>query len=130
MLKKGREELPKVVFEKARFEIPKTRGHIQGNKTFITNFHQIANVLRRPPEHFVKFLLKELATPGETSSRSLILGRKVAASVVNEKIRKYAEEFVLCSECGKPDTAIEKEGQFTYLRCTACGTKRIIKSVI
>tara|TARA_Y100000310_G_scaffold52238_1_gene48036 strand:+ start:3805 stop:4212 length:408 start_codon:yes stop_codon:yes gene_type:complete len=130
MLEKARKELPTVVFEKARFEIPKARGHLQGTKTLFTNVHQIANTLHRPIEHFVKFLYKELATPGDLSNKSLLLKRKVAASVVNEKIRKYADEFVLCSQCGKPDTTIEKEGQFSYKRCTACGNKQIIKSVI
>ncbi|MDP7323810.1 MAG: translation initiation factor IF-2 subunit beta, partial [Candidatus Woesearchaeota archaeon] len=95
-----------------------------------TNFHQIADALQRPIEHFIKFLYKELATPGELTNKSLTLKRKVAASVVNEKIRKYADEFVLCAQCGKPDTTIEKDGQFSYKRCTACGNKQIIKSVI
>jgi translation initiation factor 2 subunit 2 len=130
MLKKASNELPKVVFEKARFEIPNVRGHIQGNKTVITNFSQIASALNRPIDHFIKYLFKELATPGELRNRALVLGRKVAASAVNEKVRKYAEEFVLCSECGKPDTRIEKEGQFNHMRCTACGAKHIIKSVL
>ncbi len=130
MLKKATTELPKVVFEKARFEIPKVLGHIQGNKTIITNFHQIVTSLNRPQDHILKYLLKELATPGELNKRALVFGRKVAATAVNSKIRKYAEEFVLCSDCGKPDTRIEKEGPYHHLRCTACGAKHIIKSVI
>ena len=55
---------------------------------------------------------------GKMKGQILIFGAKVAASRVNEKIRQYANEFVLCSECGKPDTKIEKEGKISYLRCT------------
>jgi len=131
LLKKAREELPASVFEKARFEIPKARGHIQGNKTIISNFIQIAATLRRKPEHMLKYVLKELATPGEIKkSGSVIMGTKIAASRINEKIRKYAEEFVLCSECGKPDTSIEKDGDFSFVKCLACGAKRAVKSRI
>ena len=63
MLKKAREQLPESVFERERFEIPKVRGHLEGNKTVISNFPQLASSLRRPVEHLLKFLFKELSTP-------------------------------------------------------------------
>ena len=131
MLEQVRKSLPEQVLQKDRFEIPKVTGHIQGNRTIISNFLQIANSLRRDNEHFLKYILKELASPGELKkSGSLILGTKIAASRINEKIRQYANEFVLCVECGKPDTKLEKEGSLTYMKCTACGAKHIVKSRI
>src|SRR3989338_10645674 len=131
LLKNAREQLPKSVFEKERFEIPKTRGHVQGNRTVLSNFLQIANALRREPEHMLKYVLKELATPGEIKkSGSVIIGTKIVTSRINEKIKQYANDFVFCSECGKPDTKIEKEGTFNFLKCTACGAKHPIKSKI
>ena len=131
LLKRARERLPESVFEKERFEIPKVRGHIEGNKTIIGNFGQIANVLRRPSDHFQKYVLKELATPGElTRTGMLILGSKIAASRINDKIKQYALEFVLCPDCGKPDTEIKKEGDFSFLKCSACGSKHPVKSKI
>ncbi len=131
MLEEGRNNLPKSVFEKERFEIPKVLGHIQGNRTVVSNFGQIADKLRRPVDHILKFVLKELATPGELKhNQSLIFGSKVPASRINEKIRKYAEEFVLCQECGKPDTSIEREGEFAFLRCQVCGAKHPVRSRI
>jgi translation initiation factor 2 subunit 2 len=36
----------------------------------------------------------------------------------------YTETFVLCSECGKPDTRINKEGRVLVLECEACGAHR------
>ncbi|MEA2036559.1 MAG: translation initiation factor IF-2 subunit beta [Nanoarchaeota archaeon] len=131
LLKNARDKLPKSVFEKERFEIPKIRGHIQGNRTVLTNFLQIADTLRRKSEHLLKYILKELATPGEVKkSGSVIIGSKVGASKINEKIRNYANDFVLCQECGKPDTKIEKDGNFSFLKCQACGARRAIKSKI
>ena len=131
LLKKVRERLPKSVFEKERFEIPKARGHIQGNRTILSNFLQIADILGRKPEHLLKYILKELATPGEIKkSGSVIIGTKVGALRINEKVRQYANEFVLCSECGKPDTKIEKEDKFSFLKCHACGARHPIKAKI
>ena len=131
LLEKARKSLPESVFEKQRFDIPKAIGHIQGNRTILSNFLQIAVILRREPEHLLKYILRELATPGEIKkSGSVIIGTKISASRINEKIRQYANEFVLCVECGKPDTKLEKEGSLTYMKCTACGAKHIVKSRI
>ena len=110
----------------ARFEIPKVKGHIQGNKTVITNFSAIVEAFRREQAHLLKYLLRELATPGEVDGPRLTLNRKLSSSLVNEKIVKYANEFVLCKECAKPDTKILKEGRVFMLKCTACGAKHPI----
>ncbi len=129
LLKEARKDLPESIFEKERFEIPKVKGHIQGNKTIITNFLQIAGVLGREPEHMLKFVLKELAAPGEIKkSGSVIIGSKIPATRVNEKIRSYAHTYVFCPECGKPDTKLEKESNITFLKCTACGARHSVKA--
>lgn len=131
MLEQARKSLPEQVSQKERFEIPKVTGHVQGNRTIISNFFQIADLLRRESDHFLKYILKELATPGELKkSGSLILGTKIAASRINEKVRQYANEYVLCYECGKPDTKLEREQSLTYLKCTACGARHTVKSRI
>lgn len=131
MLDKARKDLPKSVLKEAeRFEIPAIKGHIEGNKTIITNFHQITSYIHREPEHLFKYILKELATPGELEKTRAVLGRKVSAAAIAEKIRNYVNEFVICSECKKPDTKIEKEGKVTFIRCMACGARHPVKSKI
>ncbi len=127
MLDEGINNLPEGVVKTERFEISKVRGHIQGNKTIITNFKEIIDSFRREQSHFLKFLLKELASPGLVDGPRLVLSRKVSSSLINTKIETYANTFVLCATCGKPDTQIiEKEG-ITYLKCTACGAQKQIK---
>jgi len=128
LLKRARENLPESVFVKERFEIPKVLGHIQGNKTIITNFNQITSHLRRDPKHMLKFILKELATPGIFKNDSLIFGSKVPASKINEKVKKYIMTYVLCQECGKPDTKIDEEKGVYYLKCMACGQKHSVNA--
>ncbi|MBW3012393.1 translation initiation factor IF-2 subunit beta [Candidatus Woesearchaeota archaeon] len=129
LLKKAVEELPESIVEKQRFEIPKVKGHIQGNRTVLSNFKQIAKTFNRDVDHFLKFILKELATPGKFSGDLLILGRKVSSALINEKIKKYANIFVLCPVCGKPDTLIETDKGTLLLRCTACGAKHPIRKI-
>lgn len=129
LLERARKNMPSVVYERERFEIPKVKGHLEGNKTIISNFSQIVQILRRPSEHIVKFLLKQLASPGDVRSGFLVLGTKIAASRINDKIKEYAIEFVLCPDCGKPDTEIKRESDFDYLKCSACGSKHVVKSI-
>jgi len=113
-----------------RFEIPKIKGHFEGNKTILINFSQIADYLRREPEHFQKFLLKELATAGQIESNSLVLNTKVPSTKINQKIEEYTKEFVLCKECGKPDTELKKEDRLTFIHCLACGAKHPVRGKI
>jgi translation initiation factor 2 subunit 2 len=113
-----------------RFEIPKVQGHFAGKKTIITNFAQIASHIRRTPEHFQKFLLKGLAASGQQEGERLVLNMKVPSTKINEKIAQYVKEFVLCKECGKPDTEIKKEGRLTFINCLACGAKHSVRSKI
>jgi len=105
-----------------RFVIPKVEGHFEGKKT-ITNFYQIASYLRRKPEHFQKFLLKELAASGQKEGDRLVLNMKVPSSKINQKIEEYVNEFVLCKECKKPDTEQIKDGRVNFINCLACGAK-------
>lgn len=130
LLKKARAKLPKSVLTKERFEVPKVKGHIQGNKTIVTNFNQICAVLRREPEQLLKYLQRELATPASIDGPRLVLGRKISASLINEKIEQYANDFVLCKECKKPDTKLVKENRIFFLKCMACGAKHTVKAKI
>jgi len=112
-----------------RFEIPKAEGHIEGNKTIITNFRQICSYLRRDCNHIIKFLQRELATPGVMKGDRLVLARKISSSLINDKIKLYSDIYVICKECKKPDTEIIKEGEFSFIHCLACGAKKSISKV-
>ncbi len=109
-----------------RFEVPKVEGQIEGTKTIITNFKQICSYMRRECSHVLKYLLKELASPGSMKEDRLILTRKIPSSLINEKIAKYVKEYVICKECGKPDTEIMKEDRVNLIHCLACGAKKPI----
>lgn len=113
-----------------RFEIPKVEGMIEGSKTIVTNFSQICSMLRRKPEHVSKFLSRELAAQASIEGDRLIFNRRLMGSQINEKIQAYIKEFVLCPECGKPDTELIKEKNFMFLHCLACGAKHSVRAKI
>jgi translation initiation factor 2 subunit 2 len=113
-----------------RFEIPKVEGHFEGKKTILTNFFQIASFLRRNPEHFQKFILREIAASGQKEGDRLVLNMTVPSTKINQKVEQYVKEFVLCEQCGKPDTELTKEDRLSFVKCMACGAKHSVRSKI
>lgn len=111
-----------------RFDIPKVTGQVAGKNTIITNIKPIADYLRRDLEHLAKFLQRELATSGKVENDRLILNTKAPSIKVNEKIQLYAKEFVICGECGKPDTEIVAEKGLKFKHCLACGAKSPVRA--
>ncbi len=121
---------PENLSDSKRFEIPKVSGHFEGKKTMLTNFSQISEHIRRNPEHFQKYLLKELAVSGQREGDRLVLNMKVPSAKINQKVEDYVKEFVLCKECKKPDTELIKEDRLSFIHCLACGAKHSIRSKI
>jgi translation initiation factor 2 subunit 2 len=123
-------KVEKIEGSSERFEIPKIEGRFEGKKTILTNFFTISEHLRRDSNHFQKFILKELAASGQKEGDRLIINKRVPSTKINEKIKQYAEEFVICKECQKPDTEILKEKRINFLHCLACGAKHPIRGRI
>lgn len=130
LLKEAYSKIKVVTSNGERFEMLKAQGQVSGKNTMITNISAIASHLRRPIEHIAKFLMKELATPGEIEGDRLVLKTRLNAERVNEKLELYVKEFVLCPECKKPDTEIVSEKGIKSKHCLACGAKTPIKSRI
>jgi translation initiation factor 2 subunit 2 len=122
-------KMPKKESSDERFQMPKSQILAAGAKTILNNVTEITGTLRREPNHFVKFILKELATSGELKGSKLTVQGRFRNDVVDRKIELYAKEYVLCPDCGKPDTKIIREDRYSFLKCEACGSKTIVKKV-
>ncbi|MFO8019458.1 MAG: translation initiation factor IF-2 subunit beta [Promethearchaeia archaeon] len=127
LLNKAYKEIPKDVIQSTRFRIPTTHIRREGRNTYITNFFKIISKLNRDKNHFLGIFLKNVGTFGETRGQQLFLKGYHKRRVLNRIIKEYAEDYVLCDVCNKPDTKIIKEGKKEYLKCTACGARREIK---
>lgn len=127
LLKKARKSLPAVSKATERFEVPLAEMQI-GKQTVIKNFSEIAKTLRRDEKHLAKFLFKELAVPGSTRNGEMVFQGKVYGNLINQRIAEYVRQFVLCNECGKPDTTLLEE-KITTIKCEACGARRTTKAL-
>lgn len=130
LLKRAQAQLPPEVFEQKRFGIPKPRSYNIGMRTIVANYKAIYETLNRDPHHLLKFLSREMATAGalDRAGRAIFQG-KFRNDTLERLIRHYADEFVVCPVCKRPDTKIVKEKRFLFLTCEACGAKSSVRSV-
>jgi translation initiation factor 2 subunit 2 len=124
LLDRAKKKLPHTLESHDRFQVPDPDVMIEGKTTVIRNFGDIVDTLRREPEHLLGFLLRELGTAGTMEGRRVVFKGKVATSQVADRIKNYVDEYVLCSECNRPDTKIAKDGRVLILVCETCGAHR------
>lgn len=124
MLDRAKEKLPDTIESHERFELPDLDIIQEGKITIFRNFMDVVSKVRREPEHLLQYLLKELGAPGNLEDRRVVFKAKIRASDIDERVRDYTETYVICSECGRPDTKMVKEGRTLVLECEACGAHR------
>ncbi len=128
LLDKAYKELPEQSGSGERFEIPILDAFVEGNKTIIKNFFSVLQKIRRKPEHLVKFFTAEFAVPATVEGERLVLHRKLRPELINKKFTDYVKNYVICTQCGKPDTHIEDSGHRSkVLICEACGARAAVK---
>lgn len=124
LLARAKENLPNVVAEHKRFQLPKLDIIYEGNNTIIRNFTDFSKAMRRDAEHFIGILQKELGTAGHLEGQRAVFKGVIEEGVINSRVEAYMETYVLCAECHRPDTHIKREGRTSVLVCEACGAKR------
>ena len=129
LLNKAYQNLPKVEESTERLEIPEPEIIIQGRQTIIKNFSQICEAMRRDPNHLLKFLTKELATPAGFDGTRATFQSKIARRMVENKMESYVKEYLVCKECKRPDTKLVRENRIVFLKCEACGAKSPVKPI-
>ncbi len=127
LLKKAYSNISEPSGESERFSVPDPKVYIEGKTTVLENFADIASVLRREQDHLMKYLVGELGTAGKIDGPRAIFNGKFEFDHINNAIRNYTVDYVICSECGKPDTRLVKDGRITMLRCDACGGHRPVR---
>jgi len=127
LLTRAREDLPDNISEHQRFQIPEPEVIYEGKLTLIRNFQDICDSLHRKPEHLLGYLLKELGTAGSMEGRRVIFKGRLMENRIADRIRDYTNIYVICSECRRPDTHLEKDGRTSILKCMACGAHRPVR---
>jgi translation initiation factor 2 subunit 2 len=126
-LDRALEMLPDIETSDDRFVIPEPKTFSEGKATVLENFIQIADVLNREPDHLMKFLTREMGTAGKIDGQHAVFQGKFTADVIAEQIESYVQEYVKCSECGRPDTKLVKADRVLMLQCDACGGHRPVR---
>ncbi len=127
LLDRAKKKLPQTLESHDRFQVPEPDVMVEGKTTVVRNFGDIVDALRRESDHLLGFLLKELGTAGTIEGRRAVFKGKVATSQIAERVRDYVDEYVLCSECNRPDTKIVKDGRIQILECDTCGAHRPVR---
>jgi translation initiation factor 2 subunit 2 len=129
LLEKAFSELPSEVVSRGRFEHPKVSSQREGSRTIIKNFSSIAKNLNRKEEHLFKYIIKSLGTAGFLEAGRVILQGKFTEEEIQKEVDNYVRDYVLCKECGAPDTEFKKEERILFIRCLACGAKHSVRTV-
>ncbi len=129
MLERAIKKIPTLVAETVVFEVPKALINLQGSRTILTNFADIADVINRPQDHLLKCLSKELATAGVIEGRRVVFQGKFGQMQLNNKIDGYVREYVICKQCGRHDTKLVHEERIWFVKCMACGAKEPVRGI-
>jgi len=123
-LERAMDRTPDVAGSGERFQLPAPDVRQEGNATVFENFPAVVERLDRAREHVMRYVQNELGTSASIDDRGrLRLTGEFGAERLRTALAEYAEAYVLCPECGLPDTTLEKE-HGTYVRqCSACGAR-------
>jgi translation initiation factor 2 subunit 2 len=127
LLKRARDNLPDNISDHQRFQVPEAEVIYEGKLTIIRNFQEICDILQRRPIHLLGYLLKELGTAGNMEGRRVIFKGRLMEARISDRIKEYTNIYVICSECWRPDTHLEKDGRTVVLKCMACGAHRPVR---
>jgi translation initiation factor 2 subunit 2 len=112
----------------SRLVLPSPDVNFVGNRTYLRNFKEFADLIRRDPNKLLMYLARELATAAsmDKEGRAIFIGRKSKDSF-KVLIERYVADNVICPVCGNPDTHIERQRKVSMLVCEACGAKSPLK---
>ncbi|AKH98088.1 translation initiation factor IF-2 subunit beta [Halanaeroarchaeum sulfurireducens] len=123
-LDRALENKPDTAGEETRFDVPEPRVRPEGHVTVYENFQATVDRLGREEDHVLKFLQDELGTSAQIDERGRArlkgeFNRRRIQNVLDE----YVETYVLCPECGLPDTKLTTEQGVERIACDACGAR-------
>ena len=110
-----------------RFVIPPPKIFYEGKTTVLENFAGIADALNRDPDHLMKFILQEMGTAGKIEGQHAVFQGRFTEQNLERHIDSYVQEYVICSECHRPDTQLIRSDRVLMLKCEACGAHRPVR---
>lgn len=101
-------------------------------KTVFMNFGDICKSIHRQQDHLLAYMSAELGTTGnlQDGGRLVIKGRFTSDGIENV-LRRYMREYVMCSSCRSPDTVLMRDAntRLYFLQCESCGATRSVAPI-
>ncbi|KQC12462.1 MAG: translation initiation factor IF-2 subunit beta [Methanothrix sp.] len=126
-LERAMSRLPPSRGTEDRFVIPSPKIFYEGKTTVLENFATIADALNRDPDHLMKFILQEMGTAGKIEGQHAVFQGRFTEQNLERHIDSYVQEYVICSECHRPDTQLIRSDRVLTLKCEACGAHRPVR---
>ena len=126
-LERAMNRLPASRGTEDRFVIPPPKIFYEGKATVLENFASIADALNRDPDHLMKFILQEMGTAGKIEGQHAVFQGRFTEQSLERHIDSYVQEYVICSECHRPDTQLIRSDRVLMLKCEACGAHRPVR---
>ena len=126
LLDRAYAELPDQIESYERWTVPRPDVRRVGRRSVIMNFKEIADELMRDPEHLLKFLSGEMATLANFDGIRAVFQGRFTSDTVRNLLEIYANKYVVCPVCKRPDTKIVRERRLWFLQCEACGARSSI----
>ncbi|MFC5971045.1 translation initiation factor IF-2 subunit beta [Halomarina salina] len=123
-LDRAMENVPDIDSSGQRLSVPDAEAQKDGAFTRLTNLEDIADTLSRESDHLHRFVQRELGTNGKLEEGVGRYNGSFSGSDFDAAVESYVETYVICGECGLPDTRLVTEDRTPMLRCDACGAFR------
>ncbi|PWN52804.1 hypothetical protein IE53DRAFT_250570 [Violaceomyces palustris] len=126
-----RAQNPALSGEKKKFTmVPPQVARDGSKKTVFANVVDICKRMHRQPDHVIQYLFSELGTLGsiDGTQRLIIKGRFQPKQIENV-LRRYITEYVICKTCKRPETLLTKENRIFFVTCEKCGSQRSVSAI-
>jgi len=115
-----------------RYKMPLVFGKVEGRgngiKTVIPNISEVSLSLHREAGEVNKFFGCELGAQTSFSmkdDRAVVNGSHTDGAL-QSMVHKYVESFVLCPQCGLPETHYKIKSGCIFHKCAACGALEML----
>jgi len=116
---------------------------VGSKKVAWVNFAEMCQMIKRPPDHVVSFVLAEFGTEGSVAGSAtaradgagadgqFILKGRYLPKHLESVLRKYIKDYVTCHMCKGADTELDKDSstRLWIVKCNVCGADRTASSI-
>lgn len=126
-----RAQNPALSGDKKKFTmVPPQVARDGSKKTVFANVVDICKRMHRQPEHVIQFLFAELGTIGSVDgAQRLVIRGRFQPKQIENVLRRYITEYVICKTCKRPETKLTKENRIFFVTCEKCGSQRSVSAI-